>query len=680
MNNEFKKLTQNNVTRYILESGDSSGATVGSTSAGSVASFAKPMGGIQRRAGDDLIHQENKKSYKVSHKPKNPVAKAHQTVGTGSGAHTDKTKVLPRKEKHKKPADMTMENFNAEYDDEAGMSYGSLHTINRAANGLLDTIKEGDDLPEWCQEKISLAENYLVTVWDYLLSEKQGDVKHKKPFMEGVNHPALQGWDEMDQRQKRDALQAAGIVDSYNTLNKTPSELDDILHAARVKAQNQEDELGMGASGRRELQRQAKQDFEEQRQQLHKEKMEMERFAWDKANTEAERKHEMAKIDKQYTQELRTLQMSHMQDMEKILHADTHELNKMKAEFNMRQAEREKAKPEPELQDEPENNYGDNFDQDTGEPISPNNPQQSNQWHTNQQVGYTPAKPSKKDDDVVDVEPKPPKPNKPLAIKEKITVVKDPAKATGIQQTGGVTHGSVYAGKPLPQSLRQKLEPTDSSAPVRAVDAKGRTQQQWVKLVKAKFPDAKIMQSKMLDGPCFAMLADGRKLSWNKVEQGVAEEWSQKYKSSINCSHPKGFSQKAHCAGKKKHNEDMTMEAVCPDCGMCQTHGNLNEIKKGAKDSNGFTKCWPGHHAAGTKKGKNGGQVRNCVPNESTDSYMESLVATLAEKLDPNADPEVWVQDFQKANPNKYHQFKNKTPQKKAQMAVAARRDARLKK
>ena len=156
-------------------------------------------------------------------------------------------------------------------------------------------------------------------------------------------------------------------------------------------------------------------------------------------------------------------------------------------------------------------------------------------------------------------------------------------------------------------------------------------------------------------------------------EQGVAEEWSQKYKSSINCSHPKGFSQKAHCAGKKKHNESMmTMEATCPDCGMCQTHGNLNEIKKGAKDSNGFTKCWPGHHAAGTKKGKNGGQVRNCVPNESTDPYFESLSNSLAEKLDPNAPVDDWIQDFQKADPNKYHQFKNKTPEKKAQMAVAA--------
>jgi Domain of unknown function (DUF6321) len=103
-----------------------------------------------------------------------------------------------------------------------------------------------------------------------------------------------------------------------------------------------------------------------------------------------------------------------------------------------------------------------------------------------------------------------------------------------------------------------------------------------------------------------------------KANEFVTEKWTKKYKSSINCSHPKGFSQKAHCAGKKKHNESHdVMEHVCPDCGMCKTHGNINEIAKGAKDSNGFTKCWPGKHAEGTKKGKNGGQVRNCVPNES---------------------------------------------------------------
>ena len=36
----------------------------------------------------------------------------------------------------------------------------------------------------------------------------------------------------------------------------------------------------------------------------------------------------------------------------------------------------------------------------------------------------------------------------------------------------------------------------------------------------------------------------------------VQEEWSDKYKRSINCSNPKGFSQKAHCVGRKK-NEDV---------------------------------------------------------------------------------------------------------------------------
>ena len=35
------------------------------------------------------------------------------------------------------------------------------------------------------------------------------------------------------------------------------------------------------------------------------------------------------------------------------------------------------------------------------------------------------------------------------------------------------------------------------------------------------------------------------------------EKWSKKYKRSIDCSHPKGFSQKAHCQGRKKHEESI---------------------------------------------------------------------------------------------------------------------------
>src|SRR5210317_1480067 len=33
------------------------------------------------------------------------------------------------------------------------------------------------------------------------------------------------------------------------------------------------------------------------------------------------------------------------------------------------------------------------------------------------------------------------------------------------------------------------------------------------------------------------------------------KDWSDKYKKSIDCNNPKGFSQKAHCQGRKKRNE-----------------------------------------------------------------------------------------------------------------------------
>jgi hypothetical protein len=41
---------------------------------------------------------------------------------------------------------------------------------------------------------------------------------------------------------------------------------------------------------------------------------------------------------------------------------------------------------------------------------------------------------------------------------------------------------------------------------------------------------------------------EGEKKSSDMLE----EKWSQKYKKSIDCNNPKGFSQRAHCQGRKK--------------------------------------------------------------------------------------------------------------------------------
>lgn len=49
----------------------------------------------------------------------------------------------------------------------------------------------------------------------------------------------------------------------------------------------------------------------------------------------------------------------------------------------------------------------------------------------------------------------------------------------------------------------------------------------------------------------------------------VNEKWSAKYKKSINCSNPKGFSQRAHCQGRKKNElveeaMELFLEKNCP--------------------------------------------------------------------------------------------------------------------
>jgi len=73
--------------------------------------------------------------------------------------------------------------------------------------------------------------------------------------------------------------------------------------------------------------------------------------------------------------------------------------------------------------------------------------------------------------------------------------------------------------------------------------------------------------------------------------------WSTKYKKSINCSNPKGFSQKAHCAGKnKKKNEDMVFEEITEDIlneklityGNRKPYGQIVFIAGGAGSGKGF--------------------------------------------------------------------------------------------
>ena len=56
--------------------------------------------------------------------------------------------------------------------------------------------------------------------------------------------------------------------------------------------------------------------------------------------------------------------------------------------------------------------------------------------------------------------------------------------------------------------------------------------------------------------------------------------WSDKYKKSINCNNPKGFSQKAHCAGRKKRENIMKLSELKNVVREILTERSINAISK----------------------------------------------------------------------------------------------------
>ncbi len=90
-----------------------------------------------------------------------------------------------------------------------------------------------------------------------------------------------------------------------------------------------------------------------------------------------------------------------------------------------------------------------------------------------------------------------------------------------------------------------------------------------------------------------------------KTEETIFEKWSQKYKRSIDCNNPKGFSQKAHCQGREKNEE-------------------VDEA------------CWDGYTAKGMKK-KGNRMVPNCVKEDGVmgGSAGPTNVTGVATSTDP---------------------------------------------
>jgi hypothetical protein len=78
-----------------------------------------------------------------------------------------------------KPQEFIKEEFSIddEYSGEVSMVKNNLHTIVRVSVDLAKELKNNEDLPEWVEEKISLAKGMMVTVMDYMTSQHEMGVQ-----------------------------------------------------------------------------------------------------------------------------------------------------------------------------------------------------------------------------------------------------------------------------------------------------------------------------------------------------------------------------------------------------------------------------------------------------------------------------------------------------------------------
>ena len=81
-------------------------------------------------------------------------------------------------EAKKRACDMTpgqVKEDKAEYDEEGKMMKDQLDIVMDAADEIYDMVDDDDNLPEWCQNKITKAADYIDSVRDYMMSQDKDD-------------------------------------------------------------------------------------------------------------------------------------------------------------------------------------------------------------------------------------------------------------------------------------------------------------------------------------------------------------------------------------------------------------------------------------------------------------------------------------------------------------------------
>ena len=107
----------------------------------------------------------------------------------------------------------------SEYDYEGDMARSQLQSIINNAQKVHDMLEDDDNLPEWVQSKITLAEDYISTVANYMMSEVDEQFNATRHTIEKDSPPSK---DKVAAANKQYADMAAARKKKADDANKPP--------------------------------------------------------------------------------------------------------------------------------------------------------------------------------------------------------------------------------------------------------------------------------------------------------------------------------------------------------------------------------------------------------------------------------------------------------------------------
>lgn len=170
-------LSENNDTSYA--------AIISETSQTALAAKAKKSGisiGTLRK-----VYRRGVAAWNSGHRPGTTpqqwgMARVNSYITKGKGTYYGADKDLHEEEQDPK-----------EYDYEGEMVKSDLRSIMANAKRITDLLEDDDNLPEWCQNKITLAEDYVSTVANYLIAEMNEEVEQIDELDKGERIPRKPG-------------------------------------------------------------------------------------------------------------------------------------------------------------------------------------------------------------------------------------------------------------------------------------------------------------------------------------------------------------------------------------------------------------------------------------------------------------------------------------------------------